>query len=372
MIRILGPNDPALEALKRSMELHPEVACELTIVAWDAYRGKLDETLAAETPEYDAVFIPGHIWLPQLANDGLLQPIEPLQRQVAAEVAKAYDSADIFPSIQEECQFRGKQYVLPLFTDGHIVFYRADLATLPEVVNPSEWPKHLAGLNLPAGVSPFAMKAHASEILLDFLPSLWDFGGGLWSEDGKPLFDSPAVAKALEHYTSLRQFCAPDTHTYGNGEIVDAITQGKAAIVTSWGGQAAAIFDPKTNAHSADMRTAALRNAWNATWGAAIPAKVGSERATLALETLMRLMGEDGDRLVTEIAGSPVRRSSYNAAEKAKYPWLASQQSLLENCQMLPTDPAFGAYLGPLYEEVYNAFIGEKTAIAALISAAGK
>ena len=369
MIKILGPNDPALQALKVSIERNPSIESELTIIEWADYRAKLDGTLASATAEFDAVCIPGHIWLPQLANDRLLQPFEPLHAKMNANILRSYDPADIFQSIQLECQFGGRQYVLPLFTDGHIVFYRGDLVSLPAVVNPSEWPKHLQGHKLPAGMSAFAMKAHASEILLDFLPTFWDLGGELWSEDGKTLFNSPQAVKALEHYTSLRNFCAADTDQYGNGEIVEAITKGKAAIVASWGGQAAAIFDPHANSHAADMRTAALRNAWNATWGVSIPANVEAERAVQTLETLMSLMGKDGDLLVTEIAGSPVRRSSYSDAEQAKYPWLGSQRALLESCRILPTDPAFAAYLGPLYSEVYNAFTGAKTAAQALASA---
>lgn len=370
MVRILGPNDPALEALKRSIELHPNVDCELTIVAWEEYRAKLDAVLASETPEYDVVSIPGHIWLPQLANDGLLQPFEALAGKVNAEVIEEYNAADIYASIQHECRFRGQQYVLPLFTDGHIIFYRSDVVSLPEKVNPADWRSILSEVDPPAGMKAFAMKAHASEIFLDFLPTFWDLGAELWSEDGKALFASELAAKALEYYRSLREFCDENTHQFGNGEILDAINSGKAAIVASWGGQAAGIFDEKNNPNAKYIRTAALRNAWNATWGVSIPSKVAPQKAAQALEVLMRLMGKEGDRLVTEIAGSPVRVSSYSAEEKAKYPWLGSQQKLLEECRILPTDPAFGAYLGPLYTEVYNAFIGTKTVVSALNDAA--
>lgn len=378
MIKILGPNDPALEALKISVEQNKGLNCELTIVAWEAYRAKLDETLSASTPEYDAVCIPGHIWLPQLANDGLLKDFDSLFSMVPTKIQEHYNSDDIFPSIQKECKFVGadgkpKQYVLPLFTDGHIVFYRSDLVNLPETIDPREWHKHLDGLNLPNGIMPFAMKAHNSEIFLDVLPYLWAFGGDLWDgASSVPVFNSEANANAIEYYTSLRKYCPADTHNYGNGEILDAINTGKVAIVTSWGGQAAGIFDPKNNQMSQHIKTAALSNAWNATWGVSIPANISAPKAAETLSALMQLMDATGDKLVTEIAGSPVRLSSYTKAEKDKFPWLASQQALLENCQILPVDPAFGNYLGGLYGEVYNAFVGTKTAKEALSDAIGK
>lgn len=375
MIKILGPNDPALEALSESIKENPGLECELTIVAWENYRAKLDETLASSEPKFDAVCIPGHIWLPQLANDGLLKPFDGLLRNIPPSVLKNYDASDVFPSIREECQFTGadgvsKQFVMPLFTDGHIVFYRSDLVSLPEVIAPSQWHTYLQALTLPDGVHPFAMKAHNSEIFLDFLPYFWDFGAQLWDDKGNALFNSEAGAKALDYYASLRKYCPGNTDTFGNGEILDAINTGKVAIITSWGGQAAGIFDNKNNTNAASIKTAALQNAWNATWGVTIPAKAKDEKAAQTLAVLMQLMGKDGDAKVTRIAGSPVRISSYSEQEKQKYPWLHSQQALLENCRMLPVDPAFGAYLDGLYSGVYKTFTGKESATSALADAA--
>lgn len=375
MIKILGPNDPALDALKESIEENPDLGCELTILPWEKYRGVLDETLAAPSPDYDAVCIPGHIWLPQLADDGLLKAFGELTDQLSITTIEEYDEHDIFPSIRAECRFTGRdgisrQYVLPLFTDGHIVFYRGDLVALPDVVAPSDWHKHLEKVTLPNGMKPFGMKAHNSEIFLDFLPYFWDFNGQLWNDQQKPLFNSPEGAQALEYYTSLRKFCPENVETFGNGEILNAINSGEVAIVTSWGGQAAAIFDTKNNPQTGNIKTAALKNAWNATWGVSIPNRCEDENAVKTLAALMKLMGKDGDAKVTRIAGSPVRRSSYSTTEKEKYPWLASQQAMLENCKMLPIDPTFGVYLGSLYGEVYKAFCSEKSAATALADAA--
>jgi multiple sugar transport system substrate-binding protein len=370
-LKILAPNDPALAALEESLAAHPEVDARVEIIAWENYRTALDECLAAPQTAYNAVCIPGHIWLPQLAADGLLAPLDPLLAQLPSNIVSAYDSDGIFESVTAECAFQKRRYILPLFTDGHIVFYRGDLLSLPETVCPSEWHLHLEGLNLPADMSPLALKAHASEILLDWLPYLWDFGGAVVDENGKPIFHSAEGIKALEYYRSLRRFTPTETQDYGNSEILSALNEGCSAAAVSWGGQAAAIFDPTKNPHAAQMKTAAFKCAWNATWGVSLPANQPEEKSTAMLKALLQVMGSDCDQRVTRIAGSPVRKASYSAQEKSKYAWLASQEKLLAECRTLPADPAFGARLGDIYAAVHRAFTGQQSTAEALKEAAG-
>lgn len=370
-IRILGPNDPALNALRKSIETHPEIDVELTIIAWEDYRAELDKTLGAY--DYDAVFIPGHIWMPQLVEDGLLRELDPIIAKSTTDLLVRYDSTDIFPTIQKECAYARvesdpKQYMLPLFTDGHILFYRSDLIQMPDEISPSKIAEILSNFKLPSGMKPFAQKAHSSEIFLDFLPYFWDFGASLYV-DGTAEFNSKLAAKALAYYRDLQSFSPVNTETYGNGEIVNAITSGMCAAVISWGGQAAAIFSDLDAGPTARIQTASVKNAWNATWGVSLPSNLAENRATSVLEQLMLLMGLDCDQFVTEIAGSPVRKKSYLASALEKYPWLGSQKKLLENCRNLPTDPAFGKYLGILYAETHNAFTGKKSPEQALSDA---
>ncbi|MFZ5821774.1 MAG: ABC transporter substrate-binding protein [Chloroflexota bacterium] len=369
-LKILGPNDPALAALEESLAAHPEVDAKVEIIAWENYRATLDECLAAPHATHQAVCVPGHIWLPQLAADGLVAPLDPMFEKLPLKITAAYNADGIFESVVAECKFQDRRYILPLFTDGHIVFYRSDLMSLPETVRPSEWHSHLQGQTLPKGMSPLALKAHASEILLDWLPYLWDFGGAVADEHGKPAFHSEAGIKALEYYTALKRFAPADTQEYGNGEILSALNEGKAAAAVSWGGQAAAIFDPTKNPHAAQMKTAALQGAWNATWGVCLPANQPEAESTAALNALLQVMGADCDQRVTRVAGSPVRKASYAAEEKSKYAWLASQERLLKDCRALPTDPAFSARLGGMYAAVHNAFTGKQPAAEALSEAA--
>lgn len=372
--QILGPDDPALVVLQQQLSDHPEWDAELKIVPWAEYQGMLETAFQAQQSPYQAVCVPGHIWLPGLVADRKLEAFINLLPNVDSQLIQQYNLTDIMPSVYHECLVNGEQYLLPLFSDGHVVFYRKDLINLPEsdqvaTLNPREIPTFLENLDLTSGQYPFALKAHASEILLDWLPYLWAFNGKMVDESLQPAFNSHEAIQALEFYTGLKRYCPPGTHLYGNVEILNGLKSGKVAMATSWGGQAAPILD-EGNPFRSDFGTTTFSHPWNATWGVSIPANQTQAAKAGILTVLYKAANPQQDREVTRLAGSPVRLSSYSPEEMGKFSWLKSQKEMLEQRKLLPTHPGFAKYLGPLYANVHAAFTGEMTASEALNKAA--
>ncbi len=363
--QIIGPDDPALNVLRDELQRHPEWETELLIIPWSEYRDQLMATLTAETSLYQAVCVPGHIWIPELAYAGYLTPLDPILVRLPADLLAEYQLNDIFPTIVDESRFAGQQYMLPLFTDGHILFYRSDLLAPPTngnlpVISPLSLHKLAASVHNPPDVYGLALKAHPSEIFLDWLPFLWEAGGDVLNQTGQPAFAGEAGIHALQYYCGLRQFCAPDTHTYGNAEIAEVIKSGKAALVTTWGGQSAAIVLADDNAYRAAYCTAVFPRPWNATWGVSIPANQPEPVQISLLSILLQACGPTQDREITHVAGSPVRQSSYTAKELARYHrWLPAQYEMLKRAGILPVDPKTGTFLSALYTAVYAAFTNE-------------
>ena len=381
-LKIIGPNDPALDVLQAALAERPDLDAELMIVAWPEYREALMATLEADVAPNQAVFIPGHIWLPELAAAGYLAELDGLLTAVStgsahADLLSAYNPDDIVPAIADECRYEGKQYQLPFFSDGHILFYRADLIELDEsdgvpVVSTRKL-MELAqtastgsahAVHNPPHVYGLALKADASEIFTDFLPYLWEAGGRIFDENGRPDLDNAINIEALELYCSLRALCSPQTAVYGNGEIADVLRKGEAALVANWGGQTAPIMLDEE--WSGAYKTAVFPIPWNATWGIAIPQNQPEASQQNAIAALMQLLGAEQDKQITRMAGSPVRQSSYAPAELQKYPWLAAQLEMLNRAKPLPARPELGSFLGLLYEAVHQAFVGELSPMAAL------
>lgn len=371
--RLLGPDDPALAALDEALRAHPEWEASLTIVPWAEYRDRLMQTLTAPAAPYEAVFVPGHVWVPELADAGLLAALDPILDRLP-ELVDRYQPDDILPALARESRFRGAQYMLPLFTDGHLVFFREEeAAPAPDPAVPLIAPRDIPWLagrgHRPPERYGLALKAHPSEILLDWLPYLWSEGGDVLDEDGRPAFGGPAGVRALEAYCALREYCPPDTDQYGNAEIASLLQEGRVGMAASWGGQAAAIMLAPGAAGAAVYRVGTYPEPWNGTWGVALPANLAPEVQEGMLAVLLQAMGPETDRAVTRVAGSPVRQSSYSPAELAKYPWLAAQLEMVKRARTLPVHPRVGAFLGALYAAVHDAFTGKSRPREALAAA---
>jgi len=372
-LKIIGPNDPALDVLRNALAKRPDLNAELIIIPWPSYREELMATLNADTAPNQAVFVPGHIWLPELADLGLLAEIAPLRDSVPQGILSAYDPEDILPSVAAESRFDGKDYLLPFFSDGHILFYRSDLIEFDDsqgipIVSTSDLLKTAAAVHNPPDVYGLALKADASEIFTDWLPYLWEAGGEIFDEQGRLSIDAAINIEALELYCSLRKYCPPQTHAYGNAEIANSIWRGEAALVANWGGQTAPIMLDDNNEWRNIYKTAVFPTPWNATWGIGIPNNQAEDTQQHVMAALMQLLGAEQDREITRVAGSPVRQSSYAPEELQKYSWLAAQGEMLRRAKPLPPRPELGLYLGDLYGAVHQAFTGLVTPADALHS----
>jgi multiple sugar transport system substrate-binding protein len=331
------------------------------------------EALQQKHSPVQGLFVPGHIWLPELADAGQLAEITPLMKALPSSVITTYDPEDIVPEIASECCYRGAQYQLPFFSDGHLLFYRRDLLSFDTdngvpIVSTKTIPKLAQNIHSPPHTYGIALKADVSEIFTDFLPYLWENGGEILDAEGQPNFDHPANIEALERYCSLKEFCPPKTEHYGNEAIEQSLRNGEAALVANWGGQTAPIMLDPENAWRDQYRTALFPIPWNATWGIAIPANQSKALQQSMLEALLQLLQPTLDKQITRAAGSPVRTSSYAQDQIEQYPWLSAQREMLRRARLLPDHPKLGSCLGSLYEAVHQAFTRDTSAQEALQS----
>jgi len=363
--RILAPDDPALAAYQQQINTPAFADLHLDIVPFAAYREALDKTLNAEQSDYEVVFVPGHLWIPELAAAGKLQSLDGLSADWAA-----YHADEVLSIVNDEAHYAGQRYMIPLFTDGHVLLYAPDCVDIrTDTVDVRQMRTLAANAQVPDGQHAIALKAHPSEIFLDWLPYLYAEGGCVLDDAMQPAFNTDAGRQALAHYLALRDYAPANTHDYDNAAIADALRQGTVTMAVTWGGQAAPIYLSDGSVAPDRYRVAALHTPWNATWGAAIPANQPATSQQTALTNLLRLNTPTLDVQVITAAGSPVRASSYSAENIAQYPWLAAQKHLLETAQLLPKHPQIGAVLGALFDNVYRAFRGEKTPSQALADA---
>jgi ABC-type glycerol-3-phosphate transport system substrate-binding protein len=372
-IRLLGPNDPAVEALQLLLSKNPDLDAQIEIVRWEDYYTTLLESLKSNPCPFQAIFIPGHVWLDSLIHTGLVVPL-PLD-EVDAAVVTDYCLHDILPSVRKECSRAGELYLVPWFSDGHICFFHADVAdlfngTTTPIIRPTQLIDVARKAHRPPERYGIALKAAVSEMFLDWLPFLWDFGGELLDGDLHPVFTTPQAVESLEAYIALKSYCPPDVHTYGNLEIGRVLKENRVSMATTWGGQASAIFGSAVESSNVvPYRAGVYAQPWNATWGIGLPAHQPQSTRRSVAEWLLRIANQQMDEYILRVAGSPVRISTYSSQNFQRYFWLPAQWEMLQRCRTLPFTHKLSDILGVMYPTVYAAFIGEKSARKALADA---
>lgn len=364
-IKILAPNDPALQAYVATLEAESH-DIQLDIVPFAEYRARLDKTLEADTSPYQVVFVPGHLWIPELAAANKITPLESYFEQ-QADAYIAYQPDTLLPIATNEAEYNGKSYMIPLFSDGHILFYDPQRVPLnANTIAPRDMLELCAYSQAGDGQHVIALKAHPSEIFLDFLPYLLDINGNILDENNRPTFNTDAGRAALKLYLELAQYAPTHTADYDNEGIADALRTGAVSMAVTWGGQAAPIFLNSDSVAASTYQSAVFTTPWNATWGAAIASNQSDEAKADAVAALLKLHTPKLDERVLIYAGSPIRSISYNGQNMNQYPWLAAQKQMLDRAILLPKLPEIGQVLGALYGNVFAALRNEKSIDAAL------
>ena len=169
---------------------------------------------------------------------------------------------DVTPGYRDfYCKFGGKLYAVPFDGDVLSLYYRKDLFENEaekaafkgkfgyELKAPETWDEYLdvakffyrktgeklAGETL---VRPFygtAFYGQKDQIFAWWGNRFASMGGGWFDEATiKPMINSDAGVKALEHMIETAKYCPPDVLAYGYEELKDVFLNGDCAMVIQW------------------------------------------------------------------------------------------------------------------------------------------
>ncbi|MGI6732799.1 MAG: ABC transporter substrate-binding protein [Anaerovoracaceae bacterium] len=370
IIRVLAVGDPAVDVYTSpKYEILPRfeeaegIKVDFHIVPWDSYYATLMDAFSG-AKQFDIVMVAGHLWLRDFVEKGYLAEInEPDSIE--------YHPEDVLPVVDGEMKLSGTRYLYPSFCDGHIILYRKSAVLervgklLPEAITTDEYMEIVAKCHGCNGMAGAAMKAHESEIFLDFLPYLRAEGIDAFL-DGVPAFNGPEGVRALEKYISLKEYAISGTENFGNAEVSRAFREKKVALAVTWGGQLGVTLAEGCE-DIADVGFSTFKTAWNVTWSFGITSKSAVKKE--AEKLLMYLTSKDVDRAVGDYAGSPVRISTYEE-DRSKNPWYDSHLVMLEQyARPLPSLINMGAMMAPLHKYIHQALTGTITPEKALAEA---
>lgn len=357
---ILAVDDPAVyvyvnrKNIMAKFEEKTGIHINFKIVEWSDYYSTLMQSF--EQYRYDIVMVAGHLWLREFVEKEYLL-------KLSNNFDDEYDYLDIMPSIREEIELNNNIYLLPSFCDGHILLYRkAQLKQIPpEVVSIAEL-RQIVIDNTDHIKDTFVLKAHPSEIFLDFLPYLRNEGIDAFDNTGLPLFNVPLGYAALEKYIAMKKYCPNNVAEFGNEEVLDFIQKDKCKLGVSWGGQLGQIMN-KDCINPGDIGFASLETSWNTSWSFGINHLCKKQEA--AEKFLQYISSKEIDKAVGAYCGNPTRKSSFLAGQQ-EYSWYPVVYNMLERVKPLPHLSNTGQLIAIMTDEIVKAFNSEITAKKAL------
>lgn len=360
-LKILAVGDPAVYAyikkdfnIINSFEMSNNVEVDFNIIEFSYYYNKMYDSLQS-SHEYDIVMIAGHLWLHDFVKNGFLAPVN---------FADNYHEEDFLLPIGSEIELNGIPYLYPSFCDGHVLVYRKSIIEqelgikLSSVVDTDTIISLANKANGIQGMNGIALKAHSSEIFLDFLPYLRNENIDAFdSKNHSPSFNNNKGLLALNKYIHLQSVAPKRTVKFGNEEVMRYFQNKKVAMMVTWGGQLGFVMG-KECIDKEDVGFAAVKTAWNVTWGFAIDSHSTNQK--IANKFLSYLTSGERDSVIGSYAGSPLRKKTYET-DNGIHPWYPVHLELIEKyATPLPKMNNSVSKQGPLYEHLYLALLGKE------------
>jgi len=296
----------------------------------DEYPAKLIAELAAHSGAYDVFQDSPDVLFATAVENQWIVPVEKyLLDPKIADPNYGYPE-DFVPALLEIIgKHNGTLWELPWRSDARFLFYRTDLFDEAGFAPPKTWEEELEIAKY--FVKPpdlYGIVHHGRQYVGTAylgLELLWSVGGHLFDENMKPVFNSLAGVKGLEHFSDMIKYAPPDILTYGFMEFTTAFCEGRSAMARSWSGLAGVAAHPESSK---------ILGKWNATiiphlygyktvanaggWGYAINADSKNKEAGYKL--IEWLTTAENEKKCIELGGEacPVRFSTFEDPELRK------------------------------------------------------
>jgi len=209
----------------------------------DQYKVKLN----ASSDEFDVMVFQVQDVMREFVRNGWLTD---LTEYVTSDAE--WDWEDFQPATRDAATLDGEVYAVPLMTERHVMYYRADVLAEAGIEVPStleELAAAAAALHDPDnGFYGIAMRGQRVPAVTQFSSFLYSFGGDF--QDGSTAtVDTPEAIEAFQFYGDLlRNYGPPGVTNMGWIEASAIFAQGSAAFYLDADSQAYTFLDPEQSA----------------------------------------------------------------------------------------------------------------------------
>ena len=210
------------------------------------------EVLSFTSGEQLDVVLTDVVWIGEFAGNGWLEPVTTFtQNAKLADPALKLDG--FFPILLESFgSWDGQTYGLPFDNYSGLLFYnKCMLKDAGFDKPPATWDELLTTYapkltDSAKGTYAFALQSRRGETQSadSFMRFLWPFGGSLLDDKFKSNLGSKESQQGLKFRQDLMKFMPPGIVDYDHNEAVNALAQGKVAMITEWSAFYGTLADP--------------------------------------------------------------------------------------------------------------------------------
>ena len=326
----------------------------------DQQHDDLVQHFQAKDKNYDVMSV-DVVWTAEFAAKGWLQPLTG---------KLAIDTNGLLPATVKTATYNGKLYAAPVSSDGGLLYYRKDLVKTP----PKTWAEMMSDCKIAKkkGIGCYAGQFTKYEgLTVNAAEAINTAGGTIVGKDGTtPTVDSPEAAKGLDNLVSAYKDgnIPKEAITFQEEQGRQAFEAGKLLFLRNW----PYVYNlAKTDGSSKVKNTFDIAplpgmNGPGASslGGHNAAISVYSDHKATASDFLKYLNGAEFQKFeLTQGSLAPVRSDLYNdAALKAKFPYLPTLLTSIQNAVPRPVSPFYPAVTKAIQDNAYAALKGQKTA----------
>ena len=247
--------DPALDTLKDVLLPEFEKATGIRTEWVEAdFSGWLQKSLNDGQTKAGAfdIYVMDDLWVPRFAGAGYLANLDELGFQIDEDFVPSALDLGYWPpknGLRQpgiDARARSTLYSLPLISDVQLLFYRHDIYSNGA---PATWDDVLRMARQKCDPARrqygwVTRGVKGNPIMNSFFVILHDFGGEIFGENWKVVFNSPQAVEALEFYLKLLTYAPPGVAEFDSDQEGETLLQGNAFAATMWTGWCRQTDDP--------------------------------------------------------------------------------------------------------------------------------
>jgi len=199
------------------------------------------------------VYVMDDLWVPRFAGAGYLANLDEIGFPIDGDFVKTALDLGYWPpkvGLRQpgiDPKAKSTLFALPLISDVQLLYYRNDIYTAG---CPATWDEVL---RVAREKSDPARRQYGwvtrgvkgNPVMNSFFVFLHDFGGDIFGENWKVVFNSPQAVEALEFFLKLLNYAPQGTAEFDSDQEGATLLQGNAFAATIWTGWCAQVDDPK-------------------------------------------------------------------------------------------------------------------------------